>query len=119
MSYTEYLRTKLAAEKKVVNIRNPTDASMYTTKKRMEATQVFFQDGTSVGSLVAGNERPMNNHAADSSKKLSGRHVDASMYTAFRGNQGIGEDTPYASSPKGKKTLPCVPPPLPTTWKYA
>ena len=119
MSYTEYLRTKLAAEKKVVNIRNPTDASMYTTKKRMEAAQVFFQDGRSIGSLLAGNDRPMNNHAAVSSKKPSGKHVDASDYTVFRGNQGIGQDLPYTSSPNGKKILDCIAPPPPSTWKYA
>lgn len=120
MSYTEYLRTKMAAEKKVVAVQKPTDASMYITKKRMEATQVFFQDGTSVGTLTKQTDRPVYNNASVSSKKATGKHVDASTYTAYRGNQGIGQDLPYRTG--GKKELPCVNPvtcpPTPGNWQY-
>jgi hypothetical protein len=120
MSYTEYLRTKMAAEKKFVAVQKPTDASMYITKKRMEATQVFYQDGTSVGTLTKQTDRPVFNNASVSSKKPTAKHTDASMYTAYRGHQGIDKDTPYRAG--GKKELPCVNPvlcpPTPGDWTY-
>jgi hypothetical protein len=120
MSYTEYLRTKLAATQKVVNVRNSTDASMATTKVRMIASQVFRQDGTGVGSLTKQTDRPVNNNASVSATKASGRVPDASMYTAHRGNIGIGTDAPYRAG--GKRSLPCVDPivspPTPGNWTY-
>jgi hypothetical protein len=120
MSYTEYLRTKMAAEKKFVAVQKPTDASMYITKKRMEATQVFYQDGTSVGTLTKQTDRPVFNNASVSSKKATAKHIDASTYTAYRGNQGIRQDLPYIAG--GKKELPCVNPllcpPTPGDWTY-
>lgn len=120
MSYTEYLRTKMAAEKKFVAVQKPTDASMYITKKRMEATQVFFQDGRSVGTLTKQTDRPVYNNASVSHKKATGKHVDASTYTAYRGNQGIRQDLPYQAG--GKKELLCVnpvtSPPTPGHWNY-
>jgi hypothetical protein len=120
MSYTEYLRTKMAAEKKVVTVQKPTDASMYITKKRMEATQVFFQDGTSVGTLTKQTDRPVYNNASVSSKKPTGRPPDASTYTAYRGHNGIDRDLPYRAG--GKKELLCVnpvtSPPTPGDWTY-
>jgi hypothetical protein len=120
MSYTEYLRTKLASEKKIVAVQKPTDASMYITKKRMEATQVFFQDGTSVGTLTKQTDRPVYNNASVSHKKASGRVPDASTYTAYRGHRGIDKDIPYRTG--GIKKLPCVDPiaspPTPGDWTY-
>ena len=120
MSYTEYLRTKLAAEKKVVAVQKPTDASMYITKQRMKATQVFFQDGTSVGTLTKQTDRPVFNNASVSHKKATGRVPDASTYTAYRGHLGIDKDTPYRAG--GQKELPCVnpvtSPPTPGDWTY-
>jgi hypothetical protein len=110
MSYTEYLRTKLAAEKKVVNVKNTTDASMATTKVRMIASRFFRQDGTSVGSMVVGTDRPTLNHRATSYVKASGRTPDCGNYTTFRGNVGIGEDKAYRDG--GRKVLPCVDPTL-------
>ena len=120
MSYTEYLRTKMAAEKKVVAVQKPTDASMYITKKRMTATQIFFEDGTSVGTLTKQTDRPVNNNASVSSKKATGKHVDASTYTSYKGHNGISGDLPYLAG--GKKELPCVSPitcpPTPGNWPY-
>jgi hypothetical protein len=120
MSYTEYLRTKLAADRKVVNVRNTTDASMATTKVRMVATQVFRDDGTGVGTLTKQTDRPVNNNASIASNKPSGRVPDASMYTAYRGHNGIGSDAPYRTG--GKKVLLCVDPsikpPTPGNWTY-
>jgi hypothetical protein len=120
MSYTEYLRTKMAAEKKVVAVQKPTDASMYTTKKRMEATAVFYQDGRGVGTLTKQTDRPVFNNASVSSKKAIVRPPDASTYTAYIGHNAIGTDLPYRAG--GKKELPCVnpitSPPTPGNWTY-
>lgn len=120
MSYTEYLRTKLAAERKVVNVKNTTDASMSTSKVKMIASQVFREDGTGVGSLIKQTDRPVNNNAAVASRKPNGRVPDASMYTTYRGHNGIGRDSPYRAG--GKKVLLCVDPlvspPTPSDWTY-
>jgi hypothetical protein len=120
MSYTEYLRTKLAAEKKVVNVQKPTDASMYITKKRMESSTEFDPKGGSVGTLNKGTDRVVPNNAAVSfSKKTIGKHVDASVFTGYRGSQGIRDDASYRAG--GRKALPCVnpieTPPCPR-WEY-
>jgi hypothetical protein len=120
MSYTEYLRTKLASQRNVVNVRNTTDASMATTKTRMIASRIFRDDGTGVGTLTKQTDRPVNNNASVSSRKPSGRVPDASMYTAHRGQIGIDTDAPYRAG--GRKILPCVDPtlspPTPGNWTY-
>lgn len=120
MSYTEYLRTKLAAEKKVVNVKNTTDASMATTKVRMIASRIFRDDGSGVGTLTKQTDRPVNNNASVASRKQSGRVPDASTYTAHRGFIGIDDDAAYRAG--GKKVLPCVDPavsrPTPGNWTY-
>jgi len=120
MSYTEYLRTKLSAERKVVNVKNTTDASMSTSKVKMIASQIFRDNGTGVGTLTKQTDRPVNNNASISSIKPSGRVPDASMYTTYRGHNGIGTDSPYRAG--GKKVLLCVDPlvspPTPGDWTY-
>ena len=117
MSYTEYLRTKQAAQKKVVNVKNPVDASMYITKKRMESSIFFNVDGTSTGTLNKGTDRVVPNNAARSfAKKTTGKHIDASVFTAYRGGRGIGEDLPYRNN--DVKYLPCVDPPTSVGWTY-
>jgi hypothetical protein len=120
MSYTEYLRTKLAAEKKVVNVKNTTDASMATTKVRMIASRVFGFDGTTVGTLTKQTDRPVNNNASVSSIKTGGRVPDASTHTAYRGHLGIDKDQAYRNHTK--KDLLCVDPtlypPTPGNWTY-
>lgn len=120
MSYTEYLRTKMASLPKGITVRKPTDASMYTTKKRMESTQVFYRDGSGVGTLSKNTDRPVYNNAALSHKKSIGRPPDASTYTAYRGNLGISQDLPYRAG--GKKDLSCIDPnmypPTPGSWTY-
>jgi len=121
MSYTEYLRTKQSAQQKVVNVKNPTDASMYITKQRMKASYDFNVEGGSVGTLNKGTDRVVPNNAAVSfPKKTIGKQQDASFFTAYRGGRGIRNDAPYRIG--GKKELPCVntitQPPCPTNWKY-
>jgi hypothetical protein len=120
MSYTEYLRTRLASQQTVVNVRNSTDASMATTKARMIASRVFRDDGTGVGTLTKQTDRPVYNNASVSARKASGRVPDASAYTAHRGSIGIDTDAPYRTG--GKKQLLCVNPnlrrPTPGNWTY-
>ena len=110
------MRTKLSRQEKVVNVKNPTDASHYTHKKRQIANQVFLDDGTGKGSLVISTDRPTNAHAATSYPKASGRPADASSYTAYRGHIGIDNDSAYTSG--GKRTLPCTAITPASTWNY-
>jgi hypothetical protein len=95
MSYTEYLRRKAAVAPVILNTLKPTDASMLTMKKRMEASNVFFADGGSRGTLIKNTDRNVQNNAAVSSRKTTGRPPDASTYTSYRGGQAIGDDSPY------------------------
>lgn len=120
MSYATYLRNKTAAQQKIVNVRNSTDASLYIHKKKLEATQVFFADGSGRGSLAMDTSRPAGTpliqHAAGSFSKSSGRSADASTYTAYRGHIGIGDDAPYVTG--GKKALLCTDIPAVDSSKY-
>lgn len=120
MSYATYLQNKLAAQKKVVNVRNPTDASHYTHKKRLEANAVFFVDGHGVGSLAMDTSRPdgtpLLQHASTSFRKDTARPADASDYTSFRGAQGIRDDAAYMNG--GRKDIPCIPAPQLDSSKY-
>lgn len=121
MSYSTYLRNKADAQQKVLNVRNPTDASMITQKKRFEATQTFFTDGVGKGSLAMDTTRPdgipLLQHPSTSfiTKKQS-RPADASTFTAYRGGQGISTDAPYQAG--GRKELDCCPMPEVDSSKY-
>lgn len=122
MSYTEFLRTKLASQQKVTSVRKPTDASVYTQKQRMAAVGTYsFVDGTSVGTLVKQTDRPVFNNAAVSSKKPSGKAVAASDFTTYAGSRASALDI-IDQAKNGKKDLPCVDPtknvPCPV-WNYA
>lgn len=120
MSYATYLANRLAAQQKVVNVRNPTDASHYTHKKRLESTQEFAADGRGLGSLVMMTDRPtgapLKTHAAASFQKISQRPADASTYTSYRGHVGISTDAPYNGA--ARKTLACSVMPTVDSSKY-
>ena len=107
MSYTEYLRRKAAASPVVLNTLKPTDASMYTQKQRHTASRIFYPDGSGIGSLVDGKDRtgyPLGlSHPSNSYVKKTTRPAAASDYTAWRGGQAIGSDTPYY---RGRITQP-------------
>jgi hypothetical protein len=123
MSYATYLQNKIAAQKKVVNIRNPTDASMITQKRRFEANQIFFDDGQGKGTLLMDTTRPVGTpllqHPAVTSTKKSTRPADASAYTAYRGGQGISTDAAYLTGQR-KELLCCEAPEVdPTKYKTA
>lgn len=120
MSYATYLQNKLAAERKVVKVQNPMDASHYTHKKRLEANHVFFAGGQGVGTLARMTTRsdgtPLLSHPAVSFSKPSTRPADASDYTSFRGAQGIRDDAPYVAG--GQKEIPCCDMPVVDGTKY-
>ena len=111
MSYTEFLRTKLASQQKVMAVRKPTDASVYTRKQRMAAVGTYsFVDGTSVGTLVKQTDRPVFNNAAVSSKKQSGKVPSASDFTTYAGSRSSALDI-VDQARNGKKNLLCYTPP--------
>jgi hypothetical protein len=96
MSYAEYLRRKAAAAPVILNTQKPTDASMFTLKKRMEASSDFLTDGSSYGTTISGADRSGNDHRPTSFKKATGRPAAASDFTSYRGSQAIGSDAAYA-----------------------
>lgn len=124
MSYATYLANKLASQPKVITVKQPTDASMVTQKRRFEAVQTFFADGKGKGSLAMDTSRPngtpLLQHASTSFTKATTRSAGASDYTAFRGGQGIGNDSAYLTGGvNGKKTIDgCVPIPNSDSTKY-
>lgn len=124
MSYATYLANKIASQKKVVNVRNPTDASMITQKRRFEANQEFFVDGHGIGSLATNTTRPdgtpLLQHPSTSFVKATSRPAAASDYTAFRGGRGIRDDAAYLTGggSDGKKDLICCPAIVPGVSKY-
>ena len=110
MSYTEFLRTKLASQQKVTSVRKPTDSSVYTQKQRMAAVGNYsFVDGTSVGTLVKQTDRPVFNNAAVSSKKHSGKVPSASDFTTYSGSRASALDLKDQAK-NLKKDLICVDP---------
>lgn len=119
MSCRDYLKTKLAGATKIVNVKNPTDASMITLKNKYEASRVFAFDGGEVGtSRVAMDMTADKLHlpgANSSFKKRTGAPADASSYTAYRGSQGIRGDTPYLAGGRKQVEGVCIPP---SQWKY-
>jgi hypothetical protein len=119
MSYTEYLRRKAAVSPVILNTLKPTDASMLTMKKRMESSQLFFADGTSVGTLIKQTDRPLYNNAGISSRKVSGRPPDASFYTSHRGGQSIGNDSAYRRGKIVQSNGPTCCNVQPSSWSYS
>jgi hypothetical protein len=95
MSYTEYLRRKAAVTPVVLNTLKPTDASMLIMKKRMESSNVFFADGSSVGTLLQSRDLSGPNNAAITSKKAIGVVPQSSTFTEYRGSQAIADDAAY------------------------
>jgi len=120
MSCRDYLKNKLSSIPKVVNVQNPTDASMMTLKKRHAATAVFAFDGGEVGTTRVASDMTADKlnfpNSNNSFKKKTGAPPDASFYTAYRGAQGVGNDSAYRNG--GRKTLPCNPNIEASSWTY-
>jgi hypothetical protein len=119
MSCRDYLKTKLAGATKVVNVKNPTDASMITLKKKHAASRIFPEDGGEVGTLRVAMDMTANKsylpNANLSFKKNTGAPGDASSYTAFRGAQGIDNDAPYLNGGRKQVNGVCI---TPKQWSY-
>jgi hypothetical protein len=119
MSYTEFLRSKLAGQQKVTSVRKPTDASCYTQKTRMAASRTFFADGTSVGTLTKQTDRPVYNNASVSSRKASGKVPCASDFTSYAGSWASRADIIAQNNGFAKKNILCVTvSPNPNSWNY-
>lgn len=120
MSCRDYLKNKMAALPKVVNVKNSTDASMLTLKKKHVASRVFALDGGEIGTTRVASDMMADKlylpYAIQSTKKTSGAPPDASYHTAFRGAQGIDDDAPYIAG--GRKSIPCNPNVPTPTWTY-
>ena len=109
MSYTEFLRTKLASQQKIAAVRSPTDASHYIQKQRMSATRNgFFADGTSVGNLVKSTDRPVFKNATVSSKKASSKGTAASDFTVYKGSGSSWYDLDLQAKSPGLTKICCV-----------
>jgi hypothetical protein len=107
MSYTEFLRNKAAAHKKTVDVQRPMDASSYTHRQRLAATRDFPIDGSGVGTLVKATDRNVNNNAAVSSKKQTGRPGAASDYISYAGSRAANQDI-LTRNTVSSKELPCI-----------
>jgi hypothetical protein len=118
MSYTEFLRTKMASQQKIVAVQRPMDASFYTQRQRMAATQTFFKDGSSVGTITKQTDRPVNNNASNAYSKRTGRPPAASEYTSYVGSTPSLEDKEVRNR-GGIRELLCVQVPDKTeSWNY-
>ena len=119
MSFAEYLRTKAAASQKIKNTLKPTDASMNTQKKKFMSSHVSPVDGI-YGTTRTANDRPdlLNTHPNQKNFKMTGRPQDASSYTAYRGSQGISNDTAFFRG-RINNASQCYTIPPPASWKDA
>lgn len=103
MSYTEFLRRKMAGEPVVVNNQRLRTASELTQERRLMASSFIspsgFADGTSNGRLQNGGLRTgqLNVHAPTSAKKNTGRPASASDFTSYRGSFAIQNGNTFAN----------------------
>jgi len=97
MSCSVYLRSKLASEPVKLNTKKPTDASMFTQKVRMVASQDFSTTGGAYGTTLQSSDMSLDglNHAPTSNLKNTGRPGPASAFTAYRGSQAVNNDAAY------------------------
>ena len=97
MSYSVYLRSKLASEPTILNTKKPTDASMFTQKVRMIASQDFPTNGQAYGTTLQSSDMSYGglNHPTTSNLKNTGRPGPASAFTAYLGSQAIRTDAAY------------------------
>jgi len=101
MSYAEYLRRKEASAIKILATSKPTDASLYTYNKRLEASVGGFVNGQigkagiGKGTTLESAEMRMleRQHSAQSYFKLTTRPKDSSNYTSFSGGLAIRDST--------------------------
>lgn len=102
MSYTEYLRSKMAAQKKIVDTRENTDASTYTWKLKIQNSAVYDPSRTVLTNVFdpwypTGKLQKVQSFPGSG---LGGKVPDASSWTLYQGHSGAG-----AARKTGKVTL--------------
>lgn len=107
MSYKDYLRSKVSGIPNIVRVQGGDDASSLTLKKRYIASGLM---NNSAGAILPANDlfSGQKSRGVAITTKLSGGKVpDASVYTGFRGHQGVADDSPYLNN--YSKETPCNP----------
>lgn len=111
MSYTEFLRRKMAGEPVVVNNQKLRTASELTQERRLLASSVFRLDGSGEGtmrgdlSLVGTSVNPKQ---PTSFVKKTTRPASASDFTAYTGAYAMRNDTVFPSAGKTVNPPVCV-----------
>jgi hypothetical protein len=106
------MRNKIKSLPVVLNTQKPTDASLFTTKKRLQASRDFEYNSNFVGTLAPTGSDINGITGVKSNLKQTGRPRDASDFTAYRGSQGIGDDSAYR---RGKIVQTCSANCIPST----
>lgn len=92
MSYTEYLRRKMAGEPVVVNNQKLRTASELTQERRLLASSIFGVDGSSDGTMRGDlllTETAVNPKQPTSFLKKTGRPGSASDFTSYVGSHTL------------------------------
>ena len=100
MSYTEYLRRKLAGEPVVVNNQKLRSASEITRQRRLLAASYFPVNGQGVGTMRGDlllAETSVNPKQPTSFQKNTGRPKDASDFTAYLGAHALQNGNTFVS----------------------
>jgi hypothetical protein len=100
MSYTEYLRRKLAGEPVVVNNQKLRSASEITRQRRLLAASDFPVNGQGIGTMrddLLLAETSVNPKQPTSFQKNTGRPKDASDFTAYLGAHALQNGNTFVS----------------------
>lgn len=100
MSYTEYLRRKLAGEPLVVNNQKLRTASELTQERRLLAASVFSLDGSGEGTMRGDlllTETAVSQKAPTSFVKKTGRPANASDFTSYVGSRSLQPGNTFAN----------------------
>ena len=100
MSYTEYMRRKMAGQPTVINNQKLRSASELTQERRLLASAVFGLDGSSDGTmrgdlLLAGTS--VNPKQPTSFVKKTGRPASASDFTSYAGAHALQNGNTFAN----------------------
>ena len=109
MSYTEYLRRKMAGEPVVVNNQRLRTASELTQERRLLAASDFPVNGQAVGTTRGDlllTETAVNPKQPVSFQKNTGRPQNASDFTSYLGSHALQNGNVFV--PAGKTTNPAA-----------
>jgi hypothetical protein len=100
MSYTEYMRRKLAGEPVVINNQKLRTASELTQERRLLAASSFRVDGSGEGTMrgdISLTGTAVNQTAPVSFVKKTGRPASASDFTAYVGSRSLQPGNTFAN----------------------